>query len=292
MWERFNFYGMRTILSLFLSEALVMGDKQASIIYGGYLGLCYLTPMLGGYISDRFLGNRNCILLGGLTMMIGQFMLFGSASIFHENLSLATSITWSALGVIILGNGFFKPNISSMVGQLYPKDQKTKLDSAFTIFYMGINVGALLGQFICPLVGDVINVVDGKEVRDLSAFKWGFLAAGIAMFLGTTSFFFLKNRYVVTPEGKAIGGRPEKQVAHGEESNRAHFTSSSVVILLVSAVILYFLFQYFAWDPVDMPMKRGGLGGYFMALTTSPVETFIYPLIYSLAIALAIFNSY
>src|SRR6187551_3800752 len=93
MWERFNFYGMRTILTLFLAEALMMGKENASIIYGGYLGLCYLTPMLGGYISDRFLGNRNCILLGGLTMMIGQFMLFGSASIFHENLSLATSIT-------------------------------------------------------------------------------------------------------------------------------------------------------------------------------------------------------
>ena len=289
MWERFNFYGMRTILSLFLSEALVMGDKQASIIYGGYLGLCYLTPMLGGYISDRFLGNRNCILLGGLTMMMGQFMLFASASIFHDNLSLATTITWSALGVIIFGNGFFKPNISSMVGQLYPKDQKTKLDSAFTIFYMGINVGALLGQFICPLVGDVINVTDGKEIRDLSAFKWGFLAAGIAMFLGTTSFFFLKNKYVITPEGKAIGGRPDKQVAHGEESNRAHFTSSSLVILVASAVILYFLFQYFAWDPVEMPMKGSGLGGYFSALAISPVETFIYPLIYSLAIALAIF---
>ena len=94
--------------------------------------------------------------------------------------------------MIIFGNGFFKPNISSMVGQLYPHNEKSKLDSAFTIFYMGINVGALLGQTICPLLGDVktLVVVNGveKAVRDLTAFRWGFLAAGVAMLLGTISF--------------------------------------------------------------------------------------------------------
>src|SRR6187397_250126 len=81
MWERFNFYGMRALLSLFLAEALLMGETEASIIYGGFLGLCYLTPMLGGYISDKFLGNRNCILLGGAILAIGQLILFSSASI-------------------------------------------------------------------------------------------------------------------------------------------------------------------------------------------------------------------
>src|SRR5947207_14557450 len=86
MWERFNFYGMRTILTLFLAEALMMGKENASIIYGGYLGLCYLTPMLGGYIYDRYLGNRNCILLGGSIMAIGQIILITSASIFSYNL--------------------------------------------------------------------------------------------------------------------------------------------------------------------------------------------------------------
>src|SRR5215218_4040571 len=79
MWERFNFYGMRALLSLFLAESLMMGQTEASIIYGGFLGLCYLTPMLGGYMSDKFLGNRNCILLGGTTMGIGQLLLFLSA---------------------------------------------------------------------------------------------------------------------------------------------------------------------------------------------------------------------
>src|SRR6187549_1662213 len=155
MWERFNFYGMRTILTLFLAEALMMGKENASIIYGGYLGLCYLTPMLGGYISDKYLGNRNCILLGGTVMAIGQLILFSSASTFDANLPLAKTMMWTGLLFLIFGNGFFKPNISSMVGQLYPKEQKSKLDSAFTIFYMGINIGAFLGQTICPWVGDV-----------------------------------------------------------------------------------------------------------------------------------------
>src|SRR5215203_5812872 len=126
MWERFNFYGMRALLSLFLAEALMMGETEASIIYGGFLGLCYLTPMLGGFISDKFLGNRNCILLGGTTMGIGQLLLFWSASQPHDaaGITFGTNIMWVGLLAIIFGNGFFKPNISSMVGSLYPKSQK------------------------------------------------------------------------------------------------------------------------------------------------------------------------
>ncbi|MFM9007940.1 MAG: oligopeptide:H+ symporter, partial [Bacteroidota bacterium] len=141
MWERFNFYGMRTLLTLFIVNALMMSKEQSSIIYGGFLGLCYLTPMLGGFISDKFLGNRYCIMLGGLLMALGQLLLFASASTFDTNLDLATNLLYVALGVIILGNGFFKPNISCMVGSLYPKSEKNKLDTAFTIFYMGINIG-------------------------------------------------------------------------------------------------------------------------------------------------------
>lgn len=239
MWERFNFYGMRALLVLFLANSLRMGEKESSIIYGGFLGLCYLTPMLGGYMADKFLGNRNCIQLGGLTMAIGQFLLFGSATIFTESISTATTLMWVALGVIILGNGFFKPNISSMVGQLYPKEQKTKLDSAFTIFYMGINVGALLGQIICPLVGDVEN----NGVRDLTAFKWGFLAAGIAMLLGVIVFMLLKNRYVITPEGAPIGGKPNTNDAQEGEASEAKFTGKAIGIAIVSFLVLTFLIE-------------------------------------------------
>ena len=145
MWERFNFYGMRAILSLFLVNALAFKQNEASILYGGFLGLSYLMPMLGGYVSDRYLGNRNCIILGGLVMSVGQLFLFGSASTFLDNFSLANSLMWIGLLFLIVGNGFFKPNISSMVGSLYPKGDN-RLDSAFTIFYMGINLGSFLGK--------------------------------------------------------------------------------------------------------------------------------------------------
>jgi len=241
MWERFNFYGMRALLVLFLANSLRMGERESSIIYGGFLGLCYLTPMLGGYMSDKYLGNRLCIQFGGLTMALGQLLLFASASIFGESLDTAKTLMWIALGVIILGNGFFKPNISSMVGQLYPMEQKTKLDSAFTIFYMGINIGALLGQTICPLLGDK----EPGGVRDLTAFRWGFLAAGIAMLLGVIVFLFLKNKYVITPEGKSIGGRPAADnLASQDEASHAKFTGKAIGVAIAAFLILTFLIQW------------------------------------------------
>jgi len=267
MWERFNFYGMRAILTLFMINSLLMKEADATLIYGGFLGLCYLTPMLGGFISDKFFGNRNCIMLGGLMMAIGQFMLFISASTFSSNLTVATTLMWSALAVIIFGNGFFKPNISSMVGSLYPKQEKSKLDTAFTIFYMGINLGAFLGQTICPIVGDV----NRGGVQDVHAFKWGFLAASIAMVLGTTIFYILKNKYVVNPEGKPLGGLPKhNDSSHYEEgeSQNAVFTTKSLVIAVLSFIVLFFIFRYL-------------LAG------TNPVKTIIYPIIYSSGITLA-----
>ena len=244
MWERFNFYGMRTILTLFIVNALMISKEHSSIIYGGFLGLCYLTPMLGGFIADKFLGNRNCIMLGGLMMAMGQFLLFTSAITFSTNLELARTILYVALGVIILGNGFFKPNISSMVGSLYPRGEKNKLDTAFTIFYMGINIGAFLGQFICPIIGDV---VDSAGHRDVFAFKYGFLAAAVAMLIGTTTFFFLKDKYVRTPEGRPIGGLPSKHDAadyEEGEAQSAHFTGKSLAIAVVAFITLACVFYF------------------------------------------------
>ncbi len=274
MWERFNFYGMRAILSLFIAEALMKGDTESSIIYGGFLGLCYLTPMLGGYISDKYLGNRNCILLGGTAMAIGQLFLFLSAhfatnsngTVNSNNTDLATNILWFGLLMVIFGNGFFKPNISSMVGSLYPKEQKSKLDSAFTLFYLGINVGATLGQFICPFFGDVKN----GEIRDLSAFKWGFLAASIAMFIGTLTFLYLKNKYVITPEGKAIGGKPQSSDIPDDESGQAKFTNLSILISLGLAIGLTFGFN----------LLMGGPG-------VSLIKAWLYPFIFAAGISLA-----
>lgn len=138
MWERFSYYGMRAILMLFLVKALMMSEKDASNIYGSYTGLVYLTPLIGGYISDRYWGNRRSILVGGILMAIGQILMFMSGNSLGTDTSNTAML--AGLGFLIIGNGFFKPNISTMVGQLYPKGD-ARVDGAFTIFYMGINLG-------------------------------------------------------------------------------------------------------------------------------------------------------
>ncbi len=318
MWERFNFYGMRALLTLFLVNALAFSEKDASILYGGFLGLCYLTPMIGGYISDRFLGNRNCIQLGGLTMGVGQILLFFSAllatstltdgawstkaaTFISPNLGSAKSLMWIGLGLLILGNGLFKPNISSMVGSLYPKGD-SRLDSAFTIFYMGINVGALLGMTICPFIGDVKQHANlSNEIRILSAFKWGFLAAGMAMFLGVIVFMFLKNKYIVTPDGKALGGRPSFGTNNAidigdavQEADKANFSTKSIVTALILLIISYLTFQYVSIDSKITEAgasKLAGLSGLTLYIKTvllqNPIKMWIYPLIYGSGLTLA-----
>ncbi|MFM6947931.1 MAG: peptide MFS transporter [Aquirufa sp.] len=268
MWERFNFYGMRALLSLFLVNALAFKQQEASILYGGFLGLSYLTPMFGGYISDRYLGNRNCIILGGLTMSIGQLFLFSSASSFQNDLDFATLLMWGGLFFLIIGNGFFKPNISSMVGQLYSKGDN-RLDSAFTIFYMGINTGALLGMLICPLVGDV-KLENG--VRVVEAFKWGFLAAGTAMLIGTVSFYFLKNKFLKNPDGSEIGLKPTFSNVEdlSSETEKAEFSTLSIAITSALFIGLIFIFHFL-----------------FTSETANIIKDWIYPVIYSSGISLA-----
>ncbi|MCT2561275.1 peptide MFS transporter [Chryseobacterium herbae] len=278
MWERFNFYGMRALLTLFMVNSLLIKEADAAIIYGGFLALCYLTPLLGGFIADKYIGNRNAILIGGSLMAIGQFLLFISASTFSADLGSSKTVMWLALFVIIFGNGFFKPNISSMVGSLYPKQEKSKLDSAFTIFYMGINIGAFLGQFICPYVGDVKDATTG--VRDIFAFKWGFLAASIAMVIGTVTFFILKNKYVVNPEGRPIGGLPKNNTSEDfeeGETQTAKFSGLSLGITGIIFVVLFFAFRYllvgeFGFKAVEMGQLIKGI---------------IYPFIYAAGISLA-----
>ena len=278
MWERFNFYGMRAILTLFMVNSLLIKEADAAIIYGGFLALCYLTPLLGGFISDKYIGNRYSIMLGGTLMAIGQFLLFISASTFDSSLGSAKLFMWIALFIIIFGNGFFKPNISSMVGSLYPKQEKNKLDSAFTIFYMGINIGAFLGQFICPWVGDVKDAETG--VRDIFAFKWGFLAASIAMIIGTITFFVLKNKYVVTPEGRPIGGLPKNNVNDDfeeGETQTAKFTGKAIGIAFGLFIALFFIFRYLLVG--EFSFSSVGMG--------QLIKGIIYPFIYSAGIALA-----
>lgn len=198
MWERFSYYGMRAILILFMTKALLFDKVFASNLYGGYTGLVYLTPLIGGYIADRLWGNRRAIITGGLLMALGQFLLFGCGYLYASNQFLSSILFYMGLGGMIIGNGFFKPNISSMVGQLYKAGDK-RTDAAYTIFYMGINVGAGVGPIVCGLFGETGNPAD---------FKWAFFAAGTGMLLSVLLFRWLKDKYIVTPEGAPVGLPP------------------------------------------------------------------------------------
>jgi POT family proton-dependent oligopeptide transporter len=208
MWERFSYYGMRAILVLYLTKALMTEKADASNIYGSYTGLVYLTPLIGGYIADRYWGNRKSIFFGGLLMALGQLLMFFSASN-YQNADLAKMLMLGGLSALIIGNGFFKPNISTLVGQLYPKGD-TRLDAAFTLFYMGINLGAFFSPIVCSVLGDTGNPAD---------FKWGFMAACVGMLIGIVSFELMK-KYLVSPTGEKVGAIANKKRDALEETAR------------------------------------------------------------------------
>lgn len=227
MWERFNYYGMRAILVLFMTKALMFDKVFASNLYGSYTGLIYLTPLVGGYVADRYWGNKRSILMGGILMAIGEFILFFCGALYDSNPDASAWLFFSGLGFMIAGNGFFKPNISSLVGQLYAKGD-SRTDSAYTIFYMGINVGGALGPFVCGLVGDTGNPAD---------FKWAFLAGGIGMLLGVATLQFLHNKYVLDPQGKILGLTPEN--APAKFLKPAFIVGSLLVFSLISIGLIY-----------------------------------------------------
>lgn len=175
MWERFSFYGMRTILVLYLVKALGMTRADALELSGIYVGLVYMTPLLGGYLADRFLGQFKAVLVGGLLMTAGHFAM-AFPSLLHF-----------ALGLLVLGNGFFKPSCSTMVGDLYPDGDRRK-ERAYTIFYMGINLGAFLSPLICGTLGE----------HEAFGWHWGFSAAGIGMVAGLATLLW-NHRHVHQP---------------------------------------------------------------------------------------------
>ena len=159
MWERFSYYGMRALLVLYLVNAVGTPRAQALEIYAIYTGLVYLTPILGGYIADRYLGQRKAILIGGITMMLGHFAM------------ALPALLELALGLLIVGNGFFKPNISTLLGSLYGTHDPRR-DGGFTIFYMGINLGAFFSPLIAGTLGEKVG------------WHWGFMSAGVGMAIG------------------------------------------------------------------------------------------------------------
>lgn len=237
MWERFNYYGMRAILIFFMTDALLYSQAFSSNLYGGYTGLVYLTPLVGGYVADRYWGNRQSIIIGGLFMALAEFFLFGFASYYTElkdSPELARLLFYSGLGLMIAGNGFFKPNISSMVGNLYPDGDKRK-DPAYTIFYMGINVGGMLGPFICGLVGNTGNPAH---------FKWAFLAAGIGMLLSVITMKLLQEKYLVTHDGKPVGLIPEHMDGKKHFLKKPFSLNSVIFILALAAAAVGLLYMH------------------------------------------------
>ncbi|MBZ4417008.1 peptide MFS transporter [Myxococcus sp. RHSTA-1-4] len=221
MWERMSYYGMRGLLVLFLTSKVNGGfgwsTSEALSLYGTYTGLVYLTPIVGGFIADRFIGQRKAVVLGGTLMMIGHLLL-----------ALPTvAMFYAGLGFLIIGNGFFKPNISTMVGGLYePGDGRR--DSAFTIFYMGINLGAVLGNFICGTLGERVG------------WHWGFGAAGVGMFLGLVAFLSLQKKLLgkvgltpVKPEASA-----EKAESSGEKKGFTREEMDRVIVIFIIALFV------------------------------------------------------
>jgi POT family proton-dependent oligopeptide transporter len=227
MWERFNYYGMRAILVLFMTKALLFDKVFSSNLYGTYTGLVYLTPLIGGYIADRYWGNKRSIIAGGLLMALGEFLLFFCGSLYQTSEQLSSILFFSGLGFMIAGNGFFKPNISSLVGQLYPPGDR-RIDSAYTIFYMGINVGGALGPFICGIVGDTGNPAD---------FKWAFLIAGIGMLISVLVQKLFQSKYVLAPDGRQLGNVPENSPR--SFSNPLLVTTGLVLFSLLMIGLLY-----------------------------------------------------
>ncbi|MDP1725992.1 MAG: peptide MFS transporter [Bacteroidota bacterium] len=243
MWERLSYYGMRSIFMLYMVNALLIDKEFASKIYGSFIGLVYLTPLLGGYIADHYWGNRRSIISGGVLMAIGQFFMFLSGW-YYQSPELAHTLMYTGLGIAILGNGFFKPNISTMVGSLYEKGDH-RVDSAFTIFYQGINIGALLAPLICGGLGERYDAA-GAVIP--TAFKWGFFAAFVGMSISMAGFIFLKNKFLVTPEGHAIGVSPkEVRERKGEAKVEVPMNPLRIAMGIAAFILTYCLF-YFVFE--------------------------------------------
>jgi POT family proton-dependent oligopeptide transporter len=177
MWERFSYYGMRALLIFYLVQHWMFSDQKASVIYGAYTALVYITPVIGGYLADRWLGQRKAVLFGAVLLSFGHLLMAVEGDGSQD--SAAISIFWLALAFIVVGSGFLKANISVIVGQLYPRTD-VRRDGAYTIFYMGINLGAAIGTIIAGYLGQTYG------------WAYGFGAAGIGMILGLLVFIWGK----------------------------------------------------------------------------------------------------
>ena len=164
MWERFSYYGNQALLVLYLVNSLGFSNADALSMYGTYTMLLYITPLFGGWIADKFLGLRLTAVIGAIVMMLGHFAM------------AVPSLLHFALGLLIIGNGFFKPSSTSMVGELYDGPEDARRDGGYTVYYMGINVGAILASLVCGTLGETLG------------WHYGFASAGVGMAIGLVTF--------------------------------------------------------------------------------------------------------
>lgn len=198
MWERFSYYGMRALLIFYLTKHWLFSDSESGIIYGAYTALVYITPVVGGYLADQYLGQRKAVAFGAVLLTLGHFFMAfeGTPGAGHTDNPII-NVFWLALALIIVGSGFLKANISVIVGQLYPRTD-VRRDGAYTIFYMGINLGAAIGSLLCGYIGETYG------------WAYGFGLAGIGMLLGLIVFVAFK--------GLLLGrGEPPKPLAKSTE---------------------------------------------------------------------------
>lgn len=188
MWERFSYYGMRALLVYYMTKHLLLSQEQSSHVYGLYCGLVYFTPFLGGILADRWLGRSRCVVAGGVIMAAGHFLM------------AFEPLFYPALLLLVAGNGAFKPNISAQVGGLYP-DGDPRRDRAFSIFYVGINLGAFLAPLVCGTLGEMWG------------WHYGFGAAGVGMLIGLGVYVFGRSRLPVDRFGR------EQAAQDGDESS-------------------------------------------------------------------------
>lgn len=244
MWERFSYYGMRAILMLYMTKlwienGLNIEESTASLIYGYFTGFVYLTPIIGGWIADNYLGQRKSITIGGITMFAGQLVLFSINT--HVGLAIG-------LILLILGNGMFKPNISTMVGQLY-RSNDNRRDSAFSIFYMGINLGALIAPIIIALLTDDLFATKGSNGEIISyGYKYGFLAAAIGMAIGQLLFNWLSSKYLLEI-GVEPGAKKKDQSTHDstmENNNKKPLTFEEKQRITVIFILTFFVIFFWA----------------------------------------------
>lgn len=225
LWERFSFYGMRALLVLYMTKQLMFSDQMAFGVYAAYMSLVYVTPMVGGMLADKILGFRKSIILGGILMALGHFFLTFEYPIFF----------YGSLALIIIGNGFFKPNISSFVGKLY-KDGDTRRDSGFTIFYMGINIGGAVAPLLCAWLAEVYG------------WHYGFVLAGIGMLLGLLVFKGGLNKEVFEEHGMVPDvGIYNKKVA-GIPQGKLVTILAFLTVPIFALIVKYHQFEhYIVW---------------------------------------------